>query len=152
MGYPPGESGAAGAAGAFGTAKAKAVSLLALGYTRLELLGNELEGARISAMRQLVLLHGLLFCVALGAVLAVAALVLLWWEQRLLVVTLSSAVLWALALYFYWAMSRNTGQSEPLFAASLAELQEDLRQLKAASDQGHHGRHGHHEHHGQATD
>lgn len=120
----------------WGAARDKAITLLALGQTRLELLGNELEVARITAMRQLMLAQALLFCVGLGVVLTVIGLALLFWEQRLMVVALSGALVWALALYFYVAMRSGSKHSEPLFNASLAELQEDLRQLKAASGHG----------------
>jgi len=120
----------------WGAARDKAITLLALGQTRLELLGNELEVARITAMRQLMLAQALLFCVGLGVVLTVIGLALLFWEQRLMVVALSGALVWVLALYFYVAMRRGSSKSEPLFNASLAELQEDLRQLKAASGHG----------------
>ncbi len=122
--------------GVWSAARDKATTLLALGQTRLELLGNELEVARITAMRQLMLALALLFFVGLGVVLSVIGLTLLFWEQRLLVVALSAALVWALALYFYFAMRNSSKQSEPLFNASLAELQEDLRQLKAASGHG----------------
>ena len=130
MNYPQGDGGV------WGAARDKASTLLALGQTRLELLGNELEVARITAMRQLMLAQALLFCVGLGVVLTVVGLVLLFWEQRLMVVAVSGALVWALALYFYFAMRSGSKHSEPLFNASLAELQEDLRQLKAASAHG----------------
>jgi len=123
--------------GAWGAVQAKAASLLAIGQTRLELLGNELEVARIKAMRELTLTLALLFCIGLGVVLTVAALALLFWEQRLLVVGLACALFWALALYIHFAMRRDSAKMEPIFADSLAELREDLRQLKSAS---HHGR------------
>ena len=122
--------------GVWANARDKAVNLLAIGQTRLELLGNELEVGRVTAMRQLMLAQALLFCVGLGVVLTVVGLALLFWEQRLMVVALSGALVWGLALYFYFAMRTVASKSEPLFNASLAELQEDLRQLKAASGHG----------------
>lgn len=127
MGSPLGDGGA------WSAVKGKAVTLLAIGHTRLELLGNELEVGRVTAMRQLMLAQALLFCVGLGLVLTILGLVLLFWEQRLMVVALAGLLVWALAVYFYLAMRRRSAQSEPLFGASLAELQEDLRQLKAAT-------------------
>lgn len=130
MGEPLGESGA------WSAAKAKAVTLLAIGQTRLELLGNELEVARLGAMRQLMLALALLFCIGLGIVLTVLGLTLLFWEQRLVVVALACALLWLLALFFYWSLRQSAQKTEPVFNASLAELQEDLRQLKAASRHG----------------
>jgi len=122
--------------GVWANARDKAVNLLAIGQTRLELLGNELEVGRVTAMRQLMLAQALMFCVGLGVVLTVVGLALLFWEQRLMVVALSGALVWGLALYFYFAMRTVARKSEPLFNASLAELQEDLRQLKAASGHG----------------
>jgi uncharacterized membrane protein YqjE len=111
----------------------KAAALLAVGHTRLELLSNELEVARASAMRQLILAQAMLFCVALGVMLTVIGLSMLFWEQRLLVVALAGALVWGLAAYFFIAVRRSSRQPEPVFGTSLAELQEDLRQLRAAA-------------------
>ena len=51
----------------------------------------------------------------------------------MLVVALAAAAVWAAALELFLALRRTAARNEPLFAASLAELQEDLRQLKAAT-------------------
>lgn len=131
MDFTQGKSG-----GTWGAAREKAANLLAIGHTRLELLGNELEVGRVTIMRQLMLAQALLFCVALGVILTVIGLVIFFWEQRLVVVVLSAALVWGLALYVYLAMQRTNREAEPLFNASLAELQEDLRQLKEASGHG----------------
>ena len=120
----------------WGAVKDKAVTLLAIGHTRLQLLGNEIEGGRVTAMRQLMLALSLLFCVGVGVLLTVIGLTLLFWEQRLMVVAMASLLFWGLALYFYFAMRGVSRSTEPLFSASLTELQEDLRQLKAASRHG----------------
>lgn len=119
--------------GVWGVVKDKAATVLTLVQTRLALLGNELEVGRARAMRQLMLAQALLFCVGLGVVLTVIGLALLFWEQRLLVVAVSGTTVWALALYFYWALRKSSNTAEPVFDASLAELQEDLRRLKAAT-------------------
>jgi uncharacterized membrane protein YqjE len=122
--------------GAWSAAKAKAVTLLAVGKTRLELLGNELEAGRQSAMQQLMHALAMMFCIGLGVVLTIVALTLHFWEQRLVVLGLAGGLIWALALYFFFALRRNREKTEPLFSASLEELQEDLRQLKAATRHG----------------
>lgn len=122
--------------GTWGAARDKAAALLAVGQTRLELLGNELQVARITITRQLLLAQALLFCAGLGVVLTTMAVVILFWEQRLVVVALAAALVWLIALYVYFAIQRTNRNSEPLFGASLAELQEDLRQLKEASGHG----------------
>ena len=46
----------------------------------------------------------------------------------------SAAFFLGLGGFFYAQFKRATNRPEHLFAASLAELQEDLRQLKAAAD------------------
>ena len=121
---------------AWGAARGKATTLLSIAQTRLELLGNELEVGRITITRQLMLAQALLFCVALGVVLTVMGLVILFWEQRLVVVALAAALVWGLALYVYLSLRRSARHAAPLFNASLAELQEDLRLLKEATGHG----------------
>ncbi len=123
--------------GTWGNLRDKGATLLGVVQTRLALLGNEMEVARITIMRQLILAQALMFCVALGAVLSVVGLVIMFWEQRLVVVAIAAALVWGLALYVYFAIQRSNRLAEPLFSASLAELKEDLRQLKAASGHGH---------------
>jgi uncharacterized membrane protein YqjE len=122
---------------AWGAVQHKATTLLEILHTRLELLGNELQVARASVLRQLLLAQALLFCVGLGLILTTIALTIVFWEQRLVVVWIATAVAWAVALYSYFALRGNKQHSEPLFNASLAELKEDLRQLKAATAHGH---------------
>ncbi|MBK9572167.1 MAG: phage holin family protein [Rhodoferax sp.] len=130
MSTPPGGQGT------FAAVKNIAATALAVGQTRLELLGNELEIARAMAMRKLMLAQALLFCVGLGVVLTVGLLALVFWDNRVVVVALAVAVVWAMALYLLLALRRTAAKTEPLFAASLAELQEDLRQLRAATGHG----------------
>ncbi len=122
--------------GVFAGVKNIAATALAVGRTRLELLGNELEIGRVTAMRQLMLAQALLFCLGLGVVLTVALLAIVFWDQRVLVVALAAAAVWVTALGLLLALRRSAARSEPLFAASLAELQEDLRQLRAATGHG----------------
>ncbi|MBK9235236.1 MAG: phage holin family protein [Rhodoferax sp.] len=130
MSAPPGGQGT------FAAVKNIAATALAVGHTRLELLGNELEIARAMAMRKLMLAQALLFCVGLGVVLTVGLLALVFWDNRVAVVALSVAVVWVMALFLLLALRRTATKTEPLFAASLAELQEDLRQLRAATGHG----------------
>lgn len=122
--------------GTWGATRDKAATLLSIAQTRLELLGNELEVGRITIQRQLVLALALMFCVILGVILTVMGLVILFWEQRLVVIALAAASIWGVALYVYYAIQRTHRRAAPLFNASLAELQEDLRQLKAATGHG----------------
>lgn len=122
--------------GVSGLFLSRAATLLSVGHTRLELLGNELEVGRITAMRQLMFALALLFCLGLGLVLTVISLTIWFWEQRLFVVSFACILVWALSLAFYFLLRNANQRTEPLFAASLAELREDLRQLREATSDG----------------
>ena len=115
--------------GLFASIKAVAASLLAMGQTRLELLGNEIEAQKLHALRMLLLGLALMFCAGVGVLL----LAMLAWEQRLLVVGALAAVFVGAAGLFYRALMRAINTPEPAFSATLAELREDIRNLKAAS-------------------
>jgi uncharacterized membrane protein YqjE len=125
-----------GGEGLFAAAKNLAATLVATGRTRLELLGNEVEAEKLRALRLLLLTQALMFCLGLGVLLVVMLIMLLLWDQRVAVVGVFTALFLGLAIYFYAAIRRVLQRPEPVFAASLAELQEDLRQLKAASGHG----------------
>jgi uncharacterized membrane protein YqjE len=122
-----------GGEGLFASLKTMAATLVAMGKTRIELIGNELAVEKERALRQLVLVQLMLFFFSLAIVLAAGLLVLAFWEQRI-------ALLAGLALLFgagaglcYGALRRSLTQRQPVFADSLAELQEDLRRLQAAT-------------------
>ena len=119
--------------GLFTALKGIAATALAGGKTRLELLGNEIEEEKLRAIQLLLLAQSMAFCLALGVVLAVGLLTLLLWDSRQLVLALSSLVFLVLGAYFYARFRRATQRPDRAFAASIAELQEDLRQLKAAA-------------------
>lgn len=110
-----------------------AATLLAAVQTRLALLANEVQVEKHHALQQFRLVLALLFCLGLGVLLAVALAVVLWWEQRILVLGGFTALFLGLAGYFFAALRRSSAASAPLLAVSLAELQEDLRQLKEAT-------------------
>ncbi|OGB08609.1 MAG: hypothetical protein A3E79_19410 [Burkholderiales bacterium RIFCSPHIGHO2_12_FULL_61_11] len=119
--------------GPMGALKNIAATLLAMVQTRLDLLANEMQFQKHHALQQLGFGLALLFCLGMALLLAVALAVLLWWEQRILVLGLFAVLFLGLAGYFYAALRRSRAASAPLFAASLAELQEDIRRLKEAS-------------------
>lgn len=119
--------------GLFATLNKIPVTLLAMGQTRLELFANEVEAQKLTVLRMLLLAQAMMFCAAVGIVLVVVLVTLLMWEQRVVVVAASAAVFLLAAGLAYRAMMRIVNTPEPAFAATLAELQEDMRQLKAAS-------------------
>lgn len=109
-------------------------TLLGSAQTRLALLGNEIEVQKIQLLRLLMLAQALLVCAVIGVLLTVALLALLWWEQRQLVLGVAAAAFLLAAGWFYRALMEGIREAESPFAATLAELQEDMRQLKAATD------------------
>lgn len=110
-----------------------AASLLAIGRTRLELLANEFEVQKLQALRLFLLAGALLFCAGLGIVLLVVLLALAAGEARLFVIGGMALLLLAAAAGLYRALQRAMAAQAPAFDATLAELQEDIRQLKAAA-------------------
>ena len=119
--------------GLFASIQGVAASLLAIGQTRLELLGNEIETQKLHALRMLFLAQALIFCAGLTVLLLVLLLAMLAWEQRLFVVGLLAAVFVVATGLLYRALMRAVNTPEPAFSASLAELREDIRKLKTAS-------------------
>ena len=119
--------------GFFSTLQSIAVALLAMVQTRVELLGNELEVQKLTALRMLLLALAIAFCAGVGILLLVALVVLMFWEQRVAVVAVCAAVFATASVLLYQALMRIVRDPQPAFAATLAELKEDMRRLKAAS-------------------
>lgn len=134
-GTEPGTGSATGFSGPLGALKNIAVTLLSTLQTRLALLGNEIQMEKQLIAQQLGLTLALVFCVGVGVLLAVALAVQLWWDYRVAVLGVSTAVFLTLAVYLYAALRRTLTVKDALFSATLAELQEDLRQLKTATRQ-----------------
>jgi uncharacterized membrane protein YqjE len=122
-----------GREGLFASLRTVAVTLLAIAQTRLELLGNEIETQKFQALRILLLAQAMVFCSGVGILLLVLLLALLAWEQRLWVVGGLAAVFVLAAVLLYRALMRLVNTPEPAFSATLAELREDLHNLKAAT-------------------
>lgn len=131
----PGTGSATGFTGPLGALKNIAVTLLSTLQTRLALLGNEIQMEKRLIAQQLGFSLALMFCLGVGVLLAVALTVQLWWDHRVAVLGVSAALFLALAAYFYAALRRALTAKDKLFSATLAELQEDLRQLRAATRQ-----------------
>ena len=126
--------------GLFGALRNIAATLLGTLQTRLALLGNEVELEKRLVLQQLALGLALVFCVGLSLLLAVGLAVHVWWEHRVWVLAGSASLFLAISVYLYVALRRTLTSTDKIFGASLAELQEDLRQLKAAT--GHNSDHG----------
>jgi uncharacterized membrane protein YqjE len=121
------------APGLFGGLKGLVTTVLASAKVRLELLGNELEEEKLRAINLVVVALGMVFCLGLFVLISVAFVTVLFWDSRLVVLGLFTGLFLVLALFFYSQFKRLMHRPQPMFAASIAELQEDLRHLKAAA-------------------
>ena len=120
--------------GTFAGLKDLAATLLAMGQTRLELLGNELEIQKLRIVRMLLLSQVMLFCAAMALLLLIVLAAMLWWEQRVLVMAVCAGVFGVMAAGCYRALMQVLQAPEPVFAATLAELRKDVEHLKAAAN------------------
>lgn len=127
MATPSGEEGP------FTALKNIAATLLATGQARIALLGNELAIQKQHALLQLVRIQALMFCLGVGVLLLIAAITVQFWEHRLAILSGFTVLFLGVAGVLYQKLMRSRTETEPPFAASLAELQEDLQQLKSAS-------------------
>ncbi len=119
--------------GLFGSLKGLVATLLATGKTRLELLGNELEEEKLRTINLVVTALGTVFCLGVFILLAVVFLAVLYWDSRLVVLGVATGFFLLLGLYLLSQLRRLMQRPQPMFSATIAELQEDIRQLKAAS-------------------
>ena len=125
-------SEAAGDGGLIGAVRRLATTVLASARTRLELLGNELQFEKQRIIRIAVFAQALALFAGIGIVVAFALLVLLFWEQRFVVLGAGALFFLAGAAFFASALQRAIDEKKPIFDNSVAELEEDLRQLTAA--------------------
>ena len=124
-----------GARGLFRSLKEVVGTVLATGKDRLKLLSNELEEEKLRTINLLIMALGMVFCFGVFILLAVAFLTVLFWDNsRLIVLGSFTGGFVILGGYFYTQLKHLMQRKGHLFAASIAEFQEDIRQLKAAAD------------------
>lgn len=123
----------AGRSGPVAALKRVAETLLTIGQTRLQLFGNEIQIEKQRALQQLVRVLLAVACTCMAVALGIGLLLVLMWDQRVAVLAVLIVLLLGLALWLLHSAKQVAEAHEHPFAASLAELQEDLRQLKAAS-------------------
>ena len=110
-----------------------AATLLAIGRTRLELLGNDLKEEKLRAVRVLLLSQVLAFSLMVGTILAITLLVFVFWDNRVLLLSSFTVISLASGGIAYAALRRALRTDHQPLAASVAELAEDLRQMKGAA-------------------
>jgi uncharacterized membrane protein YqjE len=119
--------------GLFSAARDIAVTLLAGARTRLELLSNEIEVEKLCAIELLFAILAITFCIGVGVILTIVLLAVSFWEQRLAVLGVCALVFLALGVGLLVRFRQRLHRPERIFTASIAELEQDLRQLKAAT-------------------
>ena len=122
------------AGGLFSALKNIATTLLTSVKTRLELLANEIETEKLRAIRLAIMVQGMVFCFCMGTILVIALFVALFWDQRLMVLSFFSAIFFVLGGFFLFCFKQSANRPEKAFSASLAELKNDLDQLKSMAD------------------
>lgn len=103
------------------------------GRTRLALLANEVEEAKLRLVGILVCAVLALAALIVGAVLLVFLFVFLFWESRLLVLGVACGAFFVIAAALALIGRAVWKGRSPLFSASLAELKADVEQLRAAA-------------------
>jgi len=111
-----------------------AATLLAIVYTRVELLSTELEEQRVWLSSMLVWALVALFCAGIGIVLVTLFLVLALWETHRLLALGIPAMVFLLGAALAWLVVRGKARAKPsMFAASLEELSKDHKELTSRS-------------------
>jgi uncharacterized membrane protein YqjE len=131
---PAGSRGEASRERLFVSLKNLIVTLLAIGKTRAELLVTEVEEEKLRLMSLWAKAIGAAFLLAVGLIMLVAFVALVFWEQRVLIFGLAAGLFLLTGLFLVSALRRQISQSSRLFRASLAELEADLAQLQRATD------------------
>jgi uncharacterized membrane protein YqjE len=129
------ESGASNSsnasAGLLSALRGIAATLLASAKTRLELLSNEIELGKLHAAELTLVAFEMALCFGIGVILTVALLVVLFWEHRLAVLAGFALVFLALGGVLLARFKRLSRRPERVFDASVAELEQDIKELRA---------------------
>lgn len=113
---------------------ALAATLVAIAYTRLDLLSSDLEEERAHLFSLLLLALAALFCLGVGVLLATLLLVVAFWDTHRLLVLGSLAGLFLASGMAAWGFALHKARTKPrLFAASMSELLKDRQQLVSRS-------------------
>lgn len=117
-------------AGLFSALKNMIATVIAIGKTRAELLVTELEEEKLRLMSLWSKAIGAAFLLAVGSIMAVFCLALAFWEQRVLVFGIFSVLFIGGGLYLIGSLKRQARQPSKMFRASLAELEQDMAELR----------------------
>lgn len=116
--------------GLFASLKQTIATRVAIGKTRAELLITEIEEEKLRLMSLWSKAIGAAFMLAIGVVLLVFWLALAFWEQRVLVFGLASLLFIGGGLWLVASLKAQARRPSKLFHASLAELEQDIAELR----------------------
>ena len=125
-----GAGGETGREGLFSALKNLLGTLLAIGKTRAELLVTEVEEEKLRLMSLWAKAFSVAWLFALGIVMAICCIALLFWEQRVLVFGIAAGVFVFVGFLVFASLRRQLAQPSKMFRASLAELETDMAQLR----------------------
>ena len=118
------EAGRSG--GLLGSLRRLGATVIEIIHTRVELFATELEEERARLARALWLAAIGGFCLAVGVMLLVLLVVLMFWDtHRLLVIALLACAFGAAGIAALVALRTLIGERRRMFAQSLAELRAD---------------------------
>src|SRR5574343_8918 len=127
-------AGGEGREGLFAALKNIVATLLATAKTRAELFVPELEEEKIRFVSLAARAIGAAFLLAIGVILSVCCLALVFWEQRVVVFGIFAMLFIGGGLFLVASVRQQTSQRGRMFRASLSEFEEDLAQLRRYRD------------------
>lgn len=114
----------------FNSARDHVRQLLGVVQTRLELLGLELADARDHLIALFALTAIAVFFSGVAVVTLLTWLVIAYWEQRLVILGMATALFAFLALIAIWRASKHARAGAHIFSDSLQALQTDRAALR----------------------
>lgn len=105
-------------------------TLVEIVKTRAELLVTEVEEEKLRLLALASKAIGAAFLLTLGVIMAVLCIALAFWEYRVVVFGLFAALFTVSGLLLIGSLKRQAAQPSKMFRASLAELEEDMAQLR----------------------
>ncbi len=122
--------GGPGREGFYSSLKNLLGTLLAIGKTRAELLVSEVEEEKLRLMSLWAKAFSVAWLFAIGIIMAICCIALLYWEQRVLVFGAAAALFLLIGFAVFASLRRQLAQPSKMFHASLAELETDMAQLR----------------------
>lgn len=126
--------GETGREGLFAALKNTVATLIAIGKTRAELLLVELEEEKLRLMSLWSKAIGAAFMLAVGVVLLVFCVAIAFWEQRVLVFGLFTALFLGGGFWLLAAVQRQAARPRRLLRGSLSELERDIAELRRQAE------------------